>query len=45
VSGAEIILKDNEIFIYTMSRDDLEKFKKILEELGVKGELRVIYCG
>jgi len=45
MSGAEIFIKENEIFIYTISRDDLEKFKKLLEELGIKGELRVIFCG
>jgi hypothetical protein len=45
MSGAEIILKEDEIFIYTMSRDDIKKFKKLLEELGIKGELRVIFCG
>jgi len=45
MSGAEIILKNSEIFIYTMNRNDLEKFKRILEELGITGEFRIIYCG
>jgi hypothetical protein len=45
MSGAEIFIKENEIFIYTMNHNDLKKFRKILEELGIKGELRVIFCG
>jgi len=45
MNGAVIFIKNNEIFVYAMNRDDVEKLKNELEKLGVHGEFRIIYCG